>query len=52
MAISYLTPFLDVVRAEETDGPTTSLALTSLNKFIVLNLIGKNFFIFLYNVLK
>ena len=39
-AITFLSPFLEVIRAEETSGPTTSHALTSLNKFIVYDLIG------------
>jgi len=41
-ALVYLTPFLNVIRSEETSGPITSHALTSLNKFIVYDLINLN----------
>ena len=34
-------PFLDVIRSEHTSGVITSLALTSINKFISYKLIGK-----------
>jgi brefeldin A-resistance guanine nucleotide exchange factor 1 len=37
----YLTPFLDVIRSEDTTGPITGLALSSVNKFLSYNLIGK-----------
>lgn len=38
---AFLAPFLDVIRSEETTGPITSLALTSINKFLSYGLIGK-----------
>lgn len=37
--LEYLLPFLDVVRSEHTSGVITSLALTSINKFISYKLI-------------
>lgn len=39
----YLGPFLEVIRSEETTGPVTSLALSSVNKFLQYGLIGKHF---------
>lgn len=36
----FLGPFLDVIRSEETTGPITSLALSSVNKFLSYGLIG------------
>lgn len=51
----FLRPFLEVVRSEDTTGPITGLALTSVNKFLSYGLIGKIsrsalllFFIFLW----
>lgn len=35
-----LGPFLEVIRSEETTGPLTSLALSSVNKFLSYGLIG------------
>uniref|UniRef100_H2ZA16 SEC7 domain-containing protein n=1 Tax=Ciona savignyi TaxID=51511 RepID=H2ZA16_CIOSA len=35
----YLTPFLEVVRSEDTTGPITGLALSSINKFLCYGLI-------------
>ncbi|XP_047109298.1 Golgi-specific brefeldin A-resistance guanine nucleotide exchange factor 1 isoform X1 [Schistocerca piceifrons] len=35
----YLGPFLEVIRSEETTGPVTSLALSSVNKFLSYGLI-------------
>ncbi|XP_076818522.1 Golgi-specific brefeldin A-resistance guanine nucleotide exchange factor 1-like isoform X2 [Clavelina lepadiformis] len=35
----YLTPFLEVVRSEDTTGPITGLALSSINKFLSYTLI-------------
>lgn len=35
----FLTPFLDVIRSEETTGPVTSLALSAVNKFLSYGLI-------------
>lgn len=37
---TFLEPFLDVIRSEETTGPVTSLALSSINKFLTYGLIG------------
>lgn len=36
----FLGPFLDVIRSEDTTGPVTSLALSSVNKFLSYGLIG------------
>lgn len=36
----YLGPFLEVIRSEETTGPVTSLALSSVNKFLSYGLMG------------
>lgn len=38
----FLRPFLEVVRSEDTTGPITGLALTSVNKFLVYGLINAN----------
>ncbi|RZC32907.1 Sec7 domain containing protein [Asbolus verrucosus] len=35
----YLSPFLEVIRSEETTGPVTSLALSAVNKFLAYGLI-------------
>ncbi|KAJ3644551.1 hypothetical protein Zmor_022276 [Zophobas morio] len=35
----YLSPFLEVIRSEETTGPVTSLALSAVNKFLSYGLI-------------
>ncbi|XP_068423605.1 Golgi-specific brefeldin A-resistance guanine nucleotide exchange factor 1 isoform X3 [Clinocottus analis] len=37
----FLRPFLEVVRSEDTTGPITGLALTSVNKFLSYGLIGR-----------
>lgn len=37
---TFLTPFLEVIKSEETSGPVTGMALTAVNKFISYNLIG------------
>lgn len=37
----FLTPFLAVIRSEETTGPITGLALTSVDKFLSYGLIGE-----------
>lgn len=42
----FLRPFLEVVRSEDTTGPITGLALTSVNKFLSYGLIGKIYFTF------
>ena len=39
---TFLAPFLEVIKSEETTGPVTGLALTSVNKFIAYGLIGMN----------
>jgi len=38
----FLAPFLAVIRSEETTGPITGLALTSVNKFLSYGLIGEH----------
>lgn len=38
--IVFLRPFLEVIRSEDTTGPITGLALTSVNKFLSYALIG------------
>ena len=40
----FLAPFLAVIRSEETTGPITGLALTSVNKFLSYGLIGEHFY--------
>ncbi|XP_074647787.1 Golgi-specific brefeldin A-resistance guanine nucleotide exchange factor 1-like isoform X2 [Tubulanus polymorphus] len=35
----FLSPFLDVIRSEDTTGPITGLALTSVNKFLSYGLV-------------
>jgi len=35
----FLGPFLEVIRSEETSGPLTGLAISSVNKFLSYNLI-------------
>lgn len=42
----FLRPFLEVVRSEDTTGPITGLALTSVNKFLSYGLVGKKIFFF------
>ena len=37
----FLGAFLEVIRSEDTTGPITGLALTSVNKFLSYGLIGK-----------
>ena len=37
----FLGPFLDVIRSEDTTGPITGLALSSVNKFLSYRLIGR-----------
>lgn len=37
--ITYLTPFLDVIRAENTTGPVTGLGLSAVSKFLSYGLI-------------
>lgn len=37
----FLGPFLEVIRSEDTTGPITGLALTSVNKFLQYGLIGE-----------
>lgn len=38
----YLNPFLEVIKSEVTDGPITSRALASVDKFINCGLICSN----------
>ncbi|XP_062989291.1 Golgi-specific brefeldin A-resistance guanine nucleotide exchange factor 1 isoform X4 [Elgaria multicarinata webbii] len=40
--IVFLRPFLEVIRSEDTTGPITGLALTSVNKFLSYALIDTN----------
>ncbi|XP_022240117.1 Golgi-specific brefeldin A-resistance guanine nucleotide exchange factor 1-like isoform X2 [Limulus polyphemus] len=35
----FLTPFLDVIRSEDTTGPVTGFALSSINKFLTYDLL-------------
>ena len=37
---TFLGPFLDVIRSEDTTGPITGVALSSVNKFLCYGLIG------------
>lgn len=39
---AFLSPFLEVIRSEDTTGPITGLALTSVKKLISYGLLGKN----------
>jgi len=43
----FLAPFLAVIRSEETTGPITGHALTSVNKFLSYGLIGEYCFVFI-----
>ncbi|CAF3728604.1 unnamed protein product, partial [Rotaria sordida] len=38
-SLTFLTPFLDVIRSDETSGPITCLALNAVNKFLSYGLI-------------
>lgn len=38
----FLSPFLDVIKSEATDGPVTSRALAAVDKFINYGLISSN----------
>ena len=38
--VVFLNPFLEVIRSEDTTGPITGLALSSINKFLSYSLIG------------
>lgn len=38
---TFLGPFLDVIRSEDTTGPITGVALSSVNKFLSYGLVGK-----------
>ncbi|EZA59947.1 hypothetical protein DMN91_000370 [Ooceraea biroi] len=38
----FLTPFLEIIRSEETTGPVTSLALSAVNKIISYGLVDPN----------
>lgn len=37
----FLGPFLEVIRSEDTTGPITGVALSSVNKFLSYGLIGE-----------
>ena len=40
-SITFLTPFLDIIRSDEISGPMTCLALNAVNKFLSYGLIGR-----------
>lgn len=40
---AFLGPFLEVIRSEDTTGPITGLALTSVNKFLSYGLVDSSF---------
>nr|CAI5834185.1 unnamed protein product [Callosobruchus analis] len=40
---TFLTPFLNVIRSEETTGPITSLALSAVNKFLNYGIIDRSY---------
>lgn len=48
---AFLGPFLEVIRSEDTTGPITGLALTSVNKFLSYGLVGKFFWV-IFNCTK
>ena len=37
----FLGPFLEVIRSEDTTGPITGVALSSINKFLSYGLLGE-----------
>lgn len=39
-SVTFLTPFLEVVRSENTTGPVTGVALSSISKILSYNLLG------------
>jgi len=41
---TFLSPFLEAIRSEETTGSVTSIALSAINKFLSYGLIGKALF--------
>lgn len=41
-SLTFLNPFLDIIRSEDTSGPLTCLALNAINKFLSYGLIGKD----------
>ena len=47
----FLSPFLEVIRSEDTTGPITGLALSSINKFLSYGLIGMSYFLFNYQII-
>lgn len=47
---AFLSPFLEVIRSEDTTGPITGLALTSVNKFLSYGLVCKYFLYLLHNI--
>ena len=38
--MTFLSPFLDIIRSDEISGPITCLALNAVNKFVSYGLIG------------
>ncbi len=40
--LTFLSPFLAVIRSEETTGPITGLALTAVDKFLSYGLLDAN----------
>lgn len=42
--LTFLSPFLEVIRSKETTGPVTSLALSAIHKFLSYGLIGNALF--------
>lgn len=41
-SMTFLSPFLEIIRSDETSGPLTCLALNAVNKFLCYGLIGKH----------
>ena len=40
-SVTFLAPFLEVIRSENTTGPITGVALSSINKILSYNLLGE-----------
>lgn len=40
-AITFLKPFCDIIQSDDTTGPITGMAITSLDKFLAYGLIGE-----------
>lgn len=47
----YLKPFLDVIKSEDTTGPITGVALSSVHKFLSYGSIGMGIYCTLYHIL-